>query len=146
MLKSELEALVAAWIDGRISESESQTLQRELLSSSEARAYFRQVAHLDVALRRTAGGEVPMSDVGVSSPDDATVSLPASISGQGKFRFSRWSTLAIAASAMMAVATVAYWQGRQTQLAAEPTDPAAFEGIPSKEEGERTLAGYAILR
>ena len=40
-MKADFEQRIAAWLDGRISEPESETLQQELRDSEEARTAFR---------------------------------------------------------------------------------------------------------
>ena len=53
-MMADLEQRIAAWLDGRISEAESETLQQELLDSAEARTAFRLYAELDAVIRETA--------------------------------------------------------------------------------------------
>ena len=54
MTNSNLENLIAAWLDGRISEAESETLQQELRESAGARATFDSFAQLDAVIREVA--------------------------------------------------------------------------------------------
>lgn len=54
MSPDELERLVAAWLDGRLTAEESAVLQDELRISADARAAFSQWTRLDAALRETA--------------------------------------------------------------------------------------------
>jgi hypothetical protein len=44
MIHSELERLIAAWLDGRLSEAESETLQQQLRESADARQTFSRYA------------------------------------------------------------------------------------------------------
>jgi len=73
------EQRIAAWLDGRISEAESETLQQELRDSAEARTAFRLYAELDAVIRETAdtqgvgtiskaGGAAPSSPKPAKSP------------------------------------------------------------------------------
>ncbi|MBT6961126.1 MAG: FecR domain-containing protein [Rhodospirillaceae bacterium] len=73
------EQRIAAWLDGRISEAESETLQQELRDSAEARTAFRLYAELDAVIRETAdtqgvgtiskaGGAAPSSPKSAKSP------------------------------------------------------------------------------
>ena len=54
MSRDELEALIAAWLEGRIAVDESDRLQAELRRSAGSRAEFRRLAALDSALRELA--------------------------------------------------------------------------------------------
>ena len=53
-MKADFEQRIAAWLDGRISEAESETLQQELRDSAEARTAFRLYAELDTVIREVA--------------------------------------------------------------------------------------------
>jgi ferric-dicitrate binding protein FerR (iron transport regulator) len=53
-MMADFEQRIAAWLDGRISEAESETLQQELRDSAEARTAFRLYAELDAVIRETA--------------------------------------------------------------------------------------------
>ncbi len=57
MPNSGFEQRVTAWLDGRISEAESEILQQELRESAEARTAFRRYAELDAVIRETADTE-----------------------------------------------------------------------------------------
>ena len=78
-MKADFEQRIAAWLDGRISEAESETLQQELRDSAEARTAFRLYAELDAVIRETAdtqgvgtisnaGGAAPSSPKPAKSP------------------------------------------------------------------------------
>ena len=73
MTKLDLEHLIAAWLDGRISEAESEALQQELRDSVEARATFDTFAQLDVVLREAADTE---SVGAISQTSGSSVSIP----------------------------------------------------------------------
>ena len=47
----DLEVLIAAWLDGRISGADSQLLQQRLRESADARATFREFTKLDETIR-----------------------------------------------------------------------------------------------
>lgn len=51
MQKEQLQALISAWLDGRLSDEESGLLQKELANHAEARAEFRRWVALSAALR-----------------------------------------------------------------------------------------------
>ena len=73
MTNSDLENLIAAWLDGRISEAESESLQQELRESAEARATFNTFAQLDAVIREVADTE----GVGaISQASGSSVSIP----------------------------------------------------------------------
>ena len=57
MSNSSLEQQIAAWLEGRISEADSETLQQELRDSVEARTTFKRFAQLDAVLREVADTE-----------------------------------------------------------------------------------------
>ena len=78
-MMADFEQRIAAWLDGRISEAESETLQQELRDSAEARTAFRLYAELDAVIRETAdtqgvgtiskaGGAAPSSPKPAKSP------------------------------------------------------------------------------
>jgi len=105
MPQSNLEQRIAAWLDGRISETESETLQQELRDSAEARAAFSRFAQLDAALREVADTE----GVGViSQAGGASVSTPKP-STTVYFR----TSLAIAAGIIVALAATLYYQANK---------------------------------
>lgn len=54
MEDKELQQLIAAWLDGRLSAEDSLLLQQELRESDTARLKFRQYAQIDVALHEVA--------------------------------------------------------------------------------------------
>ena len=54
MNPEELHRLIAAWLDGRITETDSAALQEMLRTSAEARAEFRRWTQLDATLREQA--------------------------------------------------------------------------------------------
>ncbi len=54
MSNLELEQLIATWLDGRITEAESEALQDQLRASPEARATFNKYTQLDAVIRETA--------------------------------------------------------------------------------------------
>ena len=57
MKNSKLVTRIGAWLDGRISEAESEALQQELRDSAEARATFNRYSELDAAIREVADTE-----------------------------------------------------------------------------------------
>ena len=69
-MKADFEQRIAAWLDGRISEAESETLQQELRDSAEARTAFRLYAELDAVIRGTGDthGVGTISNAGGAAP------------------------------------------------------------------------------
>ena len=72
MPNSGFEQRITAWLDGRISDSESETLQQELRDSVEARTAFRLYAELDAVIRETADTQ------GVGTISNAAGGAPSS--------------------------------------------------------------------
>ena len=102
MTNSDLENLIAAWLDGRISEAESESLQQELRESAEARATFNTFAQLDAVIREVAdtegvGAILQASGSSVSIPKRATPPYARAL-------------LAIAAGIIIALTAVLYFQ------------------------------------
>jgi ferric-dicitrate binding protein FerR (iron transport regulator) len=108
MFHSDLEQRIGAWLDGRISEAESQSLQQELRESAEARATFDRFAQLDAVLREVAdttsiGAISQGSGSGVSTPKPAT-------------SYYIRTSLAIAAAVFIALTVALYYQQANTGL------------------------------
>ena len=102
MTNSDLENLIAAWLDGRISEAESESLQQELRESAEARATFNTFAQLDAVIREVADTE----GVGaISQASGSSVSIPKRATPP----YAR-ALLAIAAGIIIALTAVLYFQ------------------------------------
>ena len=102
MTNSDLENLIAAWLDGRISEAESESLQQELRESAEARATFNTFAQLDAVIREVADTE----GVGaISQASESSVSIPKRATPP----YAR-ALLAIAAGIIVAVTGTLYYQ------------------------------------
>ena len=104
MTNSDLENLIAAWLDGRISEAESETLQQELRESAEARATFNTFAQLDAVIREAADTE---SVGAISQASGSSVSTPTTI--PATTRYAR-ALLAIAAGVVIALTATLYYQ------------------------------------
>ncbi len=102
MTNSDLENLIAAWLDGCISEAESESLQQELRESAEARAAFNTFAQLDAVLHEVADTE----GVGaISQASGSSVSIPKRATPP----YAR-ALLAIAAGIIIALTAVLYFQ------------------------------------
>lgn len=71
MKPDELQQLIAAWLDGRLTEEESAALQTELRQSEAAREEFRRWTQLDAALRERTG-----ADSFATNPADNIISPP----------------------------------------------------------------------
>ena len=101
-MKADFEQRIAAWLDGRISEAESDTLQQELCDSAEARKAFRLYAELDTVIREVADtqGVGTISKAGgVSMSTSSPIMTP----------FAK-AALALAAVIIVAVTGTLYYQ------------------------------------
>jgi ferric-dicitrate binding protein FerR (iron transport regulator) len=76
MSHSDLEQRIGAWLDGRISEAESETLQQELRESAEARATFGRFAQLDAVIREVADTQ-SVGAISQASGASVSISKPA---------------------------------------------------------------------
>lgn len=95
MSTSDLESLISAWLDGRISAADSESLQQQLRESPEARATFRRFAQLDAVIRDVADAESP------GSLDEPVTSV-----SRRSATTARWS-FALTATAVAVVALIA---------------------------------------
>ncbi|MDE0864741.1 MAG: FecR family protein [Rubripirellula sp.] len=102
MSHSDLEKRIGAWLDGRISEVESETLQQELRESAEARATFDSFAHLDAVIREVADTE---SVGAISLASGSSFSNPKSAT-----TYYVRATLAMAAGIIVALTATLYYQ------------------------------------
>ena len=101
-MKADFEQRIAAWLDGRISEAESETLQQELRDSEEARTAFRLYAELDTVIREVADTQ----GVGtISKAGGSSMSTP----GPAMTPFAK-AALALAAVIIVAVTGTLYYQ------------------------------------
>ena len=101
-MKADFEQRIAAWLDGRISEGESETLQQELRDSAEARTAFRQYAELDTVIREVADTQ----GVGtISKAGGSSMSTPR----PAMTPFAK-AVLALAAGIIVAVTGTLYYQ------------------------------------
>jgi hypothetical protein len=102
MSDSDFEKRIAAWLDGRISDEESETLQQELRDSAEARATFSTFAQLDAVIREVADTE---SVGGISKAGGSSISTPKPAMTQ----FAK-AAMALAAGIIVAVTGTLYYQ------------------------------------
>ena len=101
-MKADFEQRIAAWLDGRISEAESETLQQELRESEEARTAFRLYAELDTVIREVADTQ----GVGtISKAGGSSMSTP----GSAMTLFAK-AAMALAALIIVAVTGTLYYQ------------------------------------
>ena len=101
-MKADFEQRIAAWLDGRISEAESETLQQELRDSAEARTAFRLYAELDTVIREVADTQ----GVGtISKAGGSSMSTP----GSAMTPFAK-AAMALAAVIIVAVTGTLYYQ------------------------------------
>ena len=102
MSDSDLEQRIGAWLDGRISEAESETLQQELRESAEARATFESYAQLDAVIREVADTQC-VGAISQASGSSVSITKPA------KTYYVR-ASLAIAAGIIIALTATLYYQ------------------------------------
>jgi ferric-dicitrate binding protein FerR (iron transport regulator) len=102
MSDSNIEQRIGAWLDGRISEAESETLQQELRESAEARATFNRFAQLDTVIREVADTE-GVGAISQASGTSVSISKP---SASLYFR----TSLAIALGILIALTATLYFQ------------------------------------
>lgn len=156
MLDRELEQLIAAWLDGRLGDSDSDLLQQRLRDSAEARATFRQFANLDAVLRDIASGDTAFARAEASIPDPSDeVRHPTPLNASSRGSTSRgstnrwsngpatWIQLACAAVVLVVVGGIAYQFGR-VETAGQPVP--TNQPYQSDADAETTMAGYATLR
>ena len=102
MSHSDLEQRIGAWLDGRIGEVESETLQQELRESAEARATFNRFAQLDAVIREVADTE-SVGAISQASGSSVSVTKPA------KTYYVR-ASLAIAAGIIVVLTATLYYR------------------------------------
>jgi ferric-dicitrate binding protein FerR (iron transport regulator) len=109
MSRSDLVQRISAWLDGRISEAESEVLQQELRDSAEARTTFNTFAQLDAVLHEVADTE----HVGVIAAAAAPGGGGSSIAAPKplKTRFGK-AVLALVAGIVIAVTATLYYTYR----------------------------------
>ena len=100
MSHSDLEKRIGAWLDGRISEAESETLQQELRESAEARATFDRFAQLDAVIREVADTQ-SVGAISQASGFSVSISKPATT-------YYVRASLAIAAGIIIALTATLY--------------------------------------
>lgn len=151
MPDTELNRLIAAWLDGRISESDSEMLQQWLRESREARATFREYSRLDAELREIAGGDIAANGLFDSRPvESQDVVTPQTVLQDKPGHFSVFQ-MAVAASLFLVVGGVAYQLGKShlsdSVVAVPGIDRSGAENVNVRlAKTERTIAGYATLR
>lgn len=151
---SDLDNLIAAWLDGRIDETDSEKLQEQLLVSGAARARLRELTQLDAALRELA--DAP-SVSGVDPKILMTASPDSSIHWPAANRFALATSLLGIAVAILLIAGLAYQFGKgQERIASRPST--SMQAIPPERKppidqprdqlsiDEPKLSGYATLR
>lgn len=135
MTEMKLHELISAWLDGRITETESEQLQNRLRESREAREQFFALTSFDSSLRQLAGG-----DLDASLPE----LLPAgnlNVRHETFFSASNLIKLAAAATLLFIVGRQAYQIGKRDA----GTDNVNVVAQQSSDT-ETTIAGYATLR
>ena len=142
MTDAKLDDLIAAWLDGRISDSDSQLLQRHLRESADARARFRSLSNLDAALRAVADGG-SSSDFDMSLESQSGLAQPKNTI-RDNLKPSSIAKLALAASLLLMVGGIAYYIGknRAPQVAIQSEAASNLQNASI----EKTIAGYAALR
>jgi ferric-dicitrate binding protein FerR (iron transport regulator) len=102
MSHSDFEQRIGAWLDGRISEAESETLQEELRESAESRATFDRFAQLDAVIREVAETE-SVGAISQASGSSVSITKPSTTL---YFR----ASLAIAAGIIIALTATLYFR------------------------------------
>ena len=102
MTDSDLEQLIAAWLDGRIGAAASEALQQELRGSAKARAIFQRFAQLDAVLRETADTE---NFGAISQASGSSVSIPKPIPATTRYA----KALVAIAAVIIVVFTATYY-------------------------------------
>ncbi|MFK8113853.1 MAG: LamG-like jellyroll fold domain-containing protein [Rubripirellula sp.] len=140
MSEHDLQQLIAAWLDGRITQSESDELQQRLRESAEARAMFRQFSQLDCGLRELSDGDAMVEPKLATIDDRAFGSTDPSIHR----RIPGWAQFAIAAVVLLMVGGIAYRLGKENL--SKPEAVAVAPANPEESRREQVLSGYATLR
>ncbi|EMI21499.1 FecR protein domain protein [Rhodopirellula maiorica SM1] len=141
MNDTELNRLIAQWLDGRIDERDSQSLQQQLRDSPHARRLFQQYTTLDAELREIASGGTSSNLSHKFSPTDERAVRTAT-SEVAASRSAGWMQWAIALSLLMVVGGTAYWIGKSGST----QQPIATVATTSDPPAEGTISGYATLR
>jgi ferric-dicitrate binding protein FerR (iron transport regulator) len=102
MSNSDLEQWIGAWLDGRISNADSEALQQELRESAEARATFERFAQLDAVIREVAD-TASVGAISKASGSSVSTTKPATT------HYAR-ALLAIAAGIVVALTATLYYQ------------------------------------
>ncbi|MEK6236785.1 MAG: FecR family protein, partial [Planctomycetales bacterium] len=102
MSHSDLEQRIGAWLDGRISEAESETLQQELRESAKARATFESYAQLDAVIREVADTE-SVGAISQASGSSVSITKPAKT-------YNVRASLAIAAGIIVVLTATLYYR------------------------------------
>ncbi len=144
MNNTELNRLIADWLDGRINESDSELLQQQLRQSSHARDLFRQYTKLDAGLREIAGGMMISDRVFDESPAEAGAMVSLHKLESARNGTGVWTHLAIAMSLLVVVGGIAYQIGKSGST--DTSTATADAGSASGTTAEGTIAGYATLR
>lgn len=132
MTDAKLNDLISAWLDGRISESQSELLQDRLRESEEAREQFLAMTNLDAGLRQLAGGD--RETVAMDLPKVSPVARRETF-----FSASNLCKIAAAAVLLLVVGLQAYQLGKR--------EAGSDNGVAQQSsEREATIAGYATLR
>ena len=148
MSTRELDELISAWLDGRIDDCQSQSLQSKLRESHEAREKFRELAKLDAAMRQIAGenGCVSYENTRSNSLESHTENIAISLASNSPFKVLTWSRIAIAATTLLIVSVIAYRMGRMGVGETAMKNDGSNEQIASEVVSERKLSGFATLR
>lgn len=150
MNRDDLDNLICAWIDGRLTEADSDLLQQNLIESEDSRHRFRELAALDSAMR----------DLALTNADPlATRIFPRLDSAQPEFGHSEfaqpdfgrsgaawgfnanWLQMAAAFSMLILVGAIAYSVGKSES----PQPIAQLQATEGGQSPEKTISGHATL-
>jgi ferric-dicitrate binding protein FerR (iron transport regulator) len=143
MSDPDLERWIAAWLDGRIDQADSDLLQQRLRESGEARHTFRKFSQLDAAVHEISAGELGSDRFRQPSEIRPDVSRDALALTRLRM-MPLWAQLAFAASLLFLVGGVAFRLGADKTNST--TEKNAAEDYVATAEGEQTIEGFATLR
>ena len=140
----DIDQLIAAWLDGRINQSDSDLLQQRLRESAESRETFRKFTKLDAALREVASGDRQAQSVADASSKTLGNSADSFSLTRLRYGLSFWVQMACAAAILITVGGIAYRLGKRNI----PQQTAEIVGGQDQTDAdtEQTIAGHAMLR
>lgn len=144
MFDPKLEMLISAWLDGRISEADSQDLQGRLRESAEARKLFIRYSKLDAAFRRSAegGGHLDSRKPLGLFPNTSSNHALWKSWATGSIA---WGYIAFSIGLVCLCVGLAYELGK-SRTATSAVTATAIDIGEENADVEQTISGYASLR